>query len=88
MLFEYDSIVLSGRRGEGGSRNPGFSRTSFVNGPKRLGFCRIDLDFHKAQYFTNCRGRARGRGRVVVGLDTGPRRVVIDRGFTSTSCMC
>ena len=28
LLFECDSIVLSGRRGEGGSRNPGFSRTS------------------------------------------------------------
>ena len=55
---------------------------------KRLRFCRIDLDFHKEQYFTNFRGRARGRGRVVVGLDTGPRRVVIDRGFTSISCMC
>ena len=33
LLFECDSIVLSGRRGRGGSRNPGFSRTSFVNGP-------------------------------------------------------
>ena len=32
LLFECDSIVLSGRRGRG-SRNPGFSRTSFVNGP-------------------------------------------------------
>ena len=33
LLFECDSIVLSRRRGEGGSVNPGFSRTSFVNGP-------------------------------------------------------
>ena len=32
LLFECDSIVLSGLRGQG-SRNPGFSRTSFVNGP-------------------------------------------------------
>ena len=32
LLFECDSIVLSGRRGRG-SRNSGFSRTSFENGP-------------------------------------------------------
>ena len=32
-LFMCDSIILSGRRGEEGSRNPGFSRASFVNGP-------------------------------------------------------
>ena len=59
-----------------------------MNGPKRLGFCRIDLDFDKAQYFTNCRRRARGRGRVVVGLDIGSRLVVIDRVITSISCLC
>ena len=35
LLFECDYIVLSGGRGEGGSSNPGFSRTSFVNGPFR-----------------------------------------------------
>ena len=34
LLFECDSSVLSGRRRGRGSRNPGFSRTSFVNGPK------------------------------------------------------
>ena len=33
LSFECDSIVLSGRRGGGWSRNPGFSRTSFVNSP-------------------------------------------------------
>ena len=32
-LFECESIVLSGRRGRRGSRNPGFCLTSFVNGP-------------------------------------------------------
>ena len=35
LLFECDSIVSSGRRGRG-SRNPGFSRMSFVNGPFTL----------------------------------------------------
>ena len=33
LSFECDSIVLYGRRGRGGSRNPGFSRAFFVNGP-------------------------------------------------------
>ena len=33
LFFECDSIVLPGHRGDRGSRNPGFSRTSFVNGP-------------------------------------------------------
>ena len=33
MLFECNSIVLFGRSGGGGFRNPVFSRTSFVNGP-------------------------------------------------------
>ena len=32
LLFKCDSIVLSGRRGGGGSRNSGYSQTSFVNG--------------------------------------------------------
>ena len=34
LLFECDSIVLSGRKGRGGSKNPGFSRMSFLNGPE------------------------------------------------------
>ena len=37
LSFECDSIVLSGRRGEEGSRNPGFIQTSYVNGPIPLG---------------------------------------------------
>ena len=36
-----------------------------------------DLDFDETQHLTNFVDRARGRGRVVVGLDTGPRLVVI-----------
>ena len=55
---------------------------------KRLGFCRIDLDFARAQYFTNFRGTAGDRGRVVVGYDLGSRLVVIDRVFTSIFCLC
>ena len=33
LLFDCDSIVSSGRRGRG-SRNPGYSRMSFENGPQ------------------------------------------------------
>ena len=51
-----------------------------------LEFCLIDLVFDKAQYIINF--RVKGRGRVVVGLDIGSRLVVIDRVFTSFSCMC
>ena len=36
-----------------------------------------DLDFDETQYLTNFEDRAIGIGRVVVGLDTGPRLVVI-----------
>ena len=36
-----------------------------------------DLDFDETQYFAKFGGRARGRGRVVVGLDIGPRLVDI-----------
>ena len=37
LLFKCDSIVLSGCRGRG-SRNPGISRKSFVNGPYVINF--------------------------------------------------
>ena len=55
---------------------------------KKLGFCRFDLDFARAQYFTNFKGTAGGRGRVVVRYDLGSWHVVMDRVFTSIFCLC
>ena len=55
---------------------------------KGLGFCQIDLDFARAQYFTNFKGTAGGRGRVVIGYDLGSWVVVIDGVFTSIFCLC